>query len=86
MKTVADEIQAQALRTAQRVVVEARSQYGGIAYHPVNEIARSLAEIAGTRTLTPHVLKIARERFGFVIEVKESAQMAAARNAFGKSS
>lgn len=48
--------------------VEVRSQYGCVAYHPANDAAFALADIAGTKTLTLAALKIARERLGFQVE------------------
>lgn len=37
-----------------------KDQYGCITYVPHNEMARAMAEIAGTKTLTPRVLKVAQ--------------------------
>lgn len=34
-----------------------KDQYGRAAYHPFNEAARRFAAIAGTKTLTPEVIK-----------------------------
>lgn len=59
--------------------IEARGQYGRTVYHPANDEARALAEIAGTKTLTPAALKVARERLGFEIKLEvEAAAHAAA--------
>lgn len=51
------------------IVVEARGQYGRITYHPKNDVAFAFADIAGTKTLTPSVLKTAREKLGFLLEI-----------------
>ena len=38
-----------------------KDQYGAVAYHPNNQAASLLAEIAGTKTLTPRVLRLAQD-------------------------
>jgi hypothetical protein len=43
------------------IEVEVRSVYGVPTIYPSNETARVLAEIAGTKTLTPRVLELARD-------------------------
>lgn len=62
--------------------IKARAQYGRTVYHPANEQARALAEIAGTKTLTPAALKVARERLGFEIKL-ETEQAARAASELG---
>lgn len=47
--------------------VRLADQYGRPVVHPVNQQAKWLAEIAGTKTLTPHAIKLAR-RMGFTVE------------------
>lgn len=47
--------------------VRLAEQYGRPVVHPVNQQAKWLAEIAGTKTLTPHSLNLAR-RMGFAVE------------------
>jgi hypothetical protein len=49
------------------VAVHVRDQYGSKAYHPANETARTLAAIAGTKTLTLATLKHALA-LGFDVE------------------
>lgn len=49
------------------ILVIIKSQYGCVAYHPDNAQAKALAEIAGTKTLTPRVLKLAQ---GMGFEIK----------------
>lgn len=46
-----------------------KDQYGCITYVPHNETAKTLAEIAGTKTLTPRVLKLA-QNMGYKIKGK----------------
>ena len=52
--------------------VRLADQYGRPAIHPVNQQARWLAEIAGTKTLTPHAVKLARQ-MGFTVEYVQPA-------------
>lgn len=47
--------------------VRLAEQYGRPVVHPVNQQAKWLAEIAGTKTLTPHAIKLAR-MMGFAVE------------------
>lgn len=47
--------------------VRLADQYGRPVVHPVNQQAKWLAEIAGTKTLTPHAIKLAR-MMGFAVE------------------
>ena len=51
--------------------VRLADQYGRPVVHPVNQQARWLAEIAGTKTLTPHAIKLAR-RMGFTVEYTQT--------------
>ena len=39
-----------------RIEINRREVYGNVRYYPVNEIARALARIAGTKTLSTEVL------------------------------
>lgn len=50
----------------QTIEIEVRNVYGNITIYPVNEAAKLLAEIAGTKTLTNKTLALA-ERMGFLI-------------------
>ena len=50
------------------VVVRAQHVYGERKLYPVNDNAQGLAAIAGTKTLTPSVLTIARE-MGFEVSL-----------------
>lgn len=52
--------------------VRLADQYGRPVVHPVNQQARWLAEIAGTKTLTPHAIKLAR-MMGFAVEYTQPA-------------
>ena len=52
--------------------VRLADQYGRPVVHPVNQQAKWLAEIAGTKTLTPHALNLAR-RMGFIVEYTQPA-------------
>jgi hypothetical protein len=49
------------------ILVTIKPQYGCVAYHPDNAEAKALAQIAGTKTLTPRVLSLAK---GMGFEVK----------------
>lgn len=50
------------------IQIEARNQYGQIVYHPANDVARALARIANTKTLTAETLAVAQHDLGFVVE------------------
>ena len=50
--------------------VRLREVYGKPAIYPVCKQSKALAEIAGTKTLTPHALNVAR-RMGFTVECEE---------------
>lgn len=43
------------------IEVEVRSVYGVATIYPCNDSAKVLAQIAGTKTLTPRVLELARD-------------------------
>lgn len=47
--------------------VETRSVFGNTTIYPVNEVAKAIAAIAGTTTLRPKDLVIARDVLGFVL-------------------
>ena len=51
-----------------KIVVEPRNVYGQELLYPVNSQADYLADLAGTRTLSPGTLKTAR-LMGFTIEL-----------------
>jgi hypothetical protein len=51
-----------------KIVVEPRNVYGENVLDPVNVQAQYLADLAGTKTLTPRTLKTAR-LMGFTIEL-----------------
>ena len=63
--------------------VQVDKVYGKTVIYPVNKEARALAEIAGTKTLTPATLRTARDGFGAeVFAVNTSvAQLAEILNA-----
>ena len=48
--------------------VQIRTEYGQVRYYPDNDAAEALASIAGTKTLTDHVLILAQTRLGLDIE------------------
>lgn len=50
------------------IQIEARDQYGRIVYHPANDVAKALARIAGTKTLTVETLAVAQHDLGYVVE------------------
>lgn len=47
-----------------RVIVRRREVYGVAKFYPVNDNARMIAELAGTKTLTPAAMALA-QRLGF---------------------
>lgn len=49
------------------IMVRLGEQYGRPVLHPACTKAQALADIAGTRTLTPQVLRIAKERLGITV-------------------
>jgi hypothetical protein len=51
--------------------VKLRSVYGRHAIYPVNDAAAGLAAVAGTATLTPSVLNIAKAQLGAAVLVEE---------------
>ena len=51
------------------VEVTIRNVYGADKVYPANDLARSLAELAGTTTLTPRALAIARD-MGMEVRIK----------------
>ena len=51
--------------------VKLRSVYGRPAIYPVNDAAAGLAAVAGTATLTPSVLNIAKAQLGAAVLVEE---------------
>ena len=51
------------------LVIKLDRVYGRPVYYPVNAQAQALALIAGSKTLTPATLKIAKEQLGAVIEI-----------------
>lgn len=53
----------------QKVLVEVRDVYGNRRIYPANETAKLFTDIAGTRTLDPHVVRLIR-KLGYEIEVK----------------
>lgn len=48
-----------------------KSVYGKPMLYPANEAALALADIAGTKTLDPKVLRIARDRLGMKVVTLE---------------
>lgn len=53
-----------------KLIVEKRSVYGRDLYYPVCENAKTIAEIAGTKTLDLLVLSLCK-RLGFVLELSQ---------------
>ena len=51
--------------------VRVADQYGRPVIYPVNQQAKWLADVAQTKTLTPHAIKIARQ-MGFTVEYVQS--------------
>ena len=51
------------------VKISAKNRYGNELAYPENQQAKYLAELAGTKTLTPYTLRIARA-MGFEITVE----------------
>lgn len=56
------------------VLVEVRSQYGRPAVHPANELARTLADLAGHTTLTERDLQCVRRLPGFTVQATGAAE------------
>jgi hypothetical protein len=54
----------------QTIIVEPRNNYGTTVFYPVNEAAKLIAKIAGTKTLSMSVIQKAKQ-LGFLIEVKQ---------------
>lgn len=60
-----------------QILVQHKNVYGNIVLYPMNDNAKLLAEIAGTKTLTNHTLALA-ERMGFeIVELPVLARVAA---------
>lgn len=55
------------------VLVSVRNVYGKPAVYPENEIARTLAELAGHRTLTEYDLRMIRQLPNFTVKVTSNA-------------
>lgn len=51
------------------IVVRAKEVYGNMVLYPANEVAEALAKIAGTKTLSREVIRIAREKLGMTHRV-----------------
>lgn len=51
------------------IQVFSRSVYGRETLYPANEVAKALAEIAGTKTLAPAVINLAKTKLGYAVEV-----------------
>lgn len=60
------------MNTSIKLKVTARTNYGADLIYPMNPAAKLLAEIAGTRTLTPHALRLARSMGMEVEEIVEA--------------
>jgi hypothetical protein len=52
-----------------KIEVEARTVYGNTLIYPVNDAAHALAKIAGTKTLSPNVILLAKEIGCQVVEI-----------------
>jgi hypothetical protein len=53
-----------------QIIIEVKNVYGNETIYPVNDAAKVLAEIAGTKTLTRRTLKLAQQ-LGYVVEIKQ---------------
>ena len=62
--------------TSKTLQVEFKNVYGTWKIYPVNDVAKIIAEIAGTKTLTEDTLKNA-ERLGFTVEEVTTLKYAA---------
>lgn len=51
-----------------RVIVEVREVYGTLKAYPVNDQAKRLAELAGTKTLTGRAMRLASDMGLIVVE------------------
>jgi hypothetical protein len=58
------------VRSMNAALVTKRDQWGKPAYHPANDVARALAEIAGTKTLTADTIRTAK-RLGIETQVEQ---------------
>lgn len=56
----------------------AKNQYGRVVFHPANPAAKALAAIAGTTTLTPRALVIAKRELGATIKLEVEDRIRAA--------
>lgn len=54
------------------IEVTVRNVYGNELIYPVNDAAKTLAEIAGTKTLKPDTLSLARKLGHMVVEVSQN--------------
>ena len=70
MKSPNEEIQFDHnISLTDKVVVEVKSVYGNDLIYPVSKNAKQFAMIAGTKTLSPHVITIIKS-LGYFIEVE----------------
>lgn len=51
------------------VEVMQKRVYGIINFYPVNDLAKKMADLAGTKTLTSHSLKIIKSMEGMEIKI-----------------
>lgn len=61
------------------VAVEMRTVYGRPMAYPLNDAAKAIAQLAGTKTLTASQLRIAQDRLGFSIVSLADADWTRAR-------
>lgn len=54
--------------------IDRRHVYGAELFYPACSYSRALADIAGTRTLTPTTLRIAKQVLGFTLEFTSPAE------------
>jgi hypothetical protein len=57
--------------------IEIRNVYGNETIYPANETAETFAEIAGTKTLKPQTIRLAKS-LGYSVEVVPNASQVAA--------
>ena len=55
-----------------QIIIEVKNNYGNEVFYPVNDQAKRLATIAGTKTLSPATLSNAKV-MGFEINIKSPA-------------
>jgi hypothetical protein len=57
------------MSAGQTITILRKENYGAVAYYPVCDASHALAEIAGTKTLTPQVLRTIASRLGYTVQI-----------------